>query len=212
VSRISALYDAYLRKAPRQSRSRNVVEAILTATSERLSRTGDDENVTVQEVANRAGVGVGSLYDYFSDRRSLLSAVAAKITEDNLHAFEDLLGTTHDLSLQDSVGSIVDFCFRTYTANKRIPRAVLKIAHTIGLMPTIAHSQTVFAESLAGTLRKRNDVPAANIDLTAWTITQAMMGVMHTLVWQDEPKHSEADLRTELISLFGRHLGCPAAV
>ncbi|MCW5837818.1 MAG: helix-turn-helix transcriptional regulator, partial [Labilithrix sp.] len=76
MSRISSLYDAYLRKAPRQSRSRSVVEAILGAASERLSRGGEEEDVTLQEVADRAGVGIGSLYDYFRDRRSILSALA----------------------------------------------------------------------------------------------------------------------------------------
>ncbi|MBX3208665.1 MAG: TetR family transcriptional regulator [Labilithrix sp.] len=206
MSRISALYDAYLRKAPRQSRSRSVVEAILGAASERLSRSGDEEDVTLQEVANRAGVGIGSLYDYFRDRRSILSALAAKVTEDNLRAFEDVLQSTHELSLEEGVGKIVDFCFATYTANKRVPRAVLKIAHSIGLMPTLAESQTVFAESLAAALRRRDDVAPRDLHLTAWTITQAMMGVMNTLVWQDEPTHTEAELRSELIALFCKHL------
>ncbi|MBX3215237.1 MAG: TetR family transcriptional regulator [Labilithrix sp.] len=206
MSRISSLYDAYLRKAPRQSRSRSVVEAILGAASERLSRGGEEEDVTLQEVADRAGVGIGSLYDYFRDRRSILSALAAKVTEDNLRAFEAVLASTHDLSLEDGIGKIVDFCFATYTANKRVPRAVLKIAHSIGLMPTLAESQTVFAESLAAALRKRTDVAARDLELTAWTITQAMMGVMNTLVWQDSPPHSEATLRRELIALFARHL------
>jgi AcrR family transcriptional regulator len=207
MSRISALYDAYLRKAPRQSRSRSVVEAILGAASERLSRSGDEDDVTVQDVADRAGVGIGSLYDYFRDRRSLLSALAAKVTEDNLHAFEALLETTAPLSLEESVGKLVDFCFATYTSNKRIPRAVLKIAHSIGLMPTLAQSQTVFADSLATALRKRTDVHVADIDVAAWMVTQAMMGVMHTLVWQDEPTISNEALRRELVTLSCKYLG-----
>lgn len=207
MSRISALYDAYLRKAPRQSRSRSVVEAILSAASERLSRSNDEEDVTLQDVANRAGVGVGSLYDYFRDRRSLLSALAAKITEDNLRAFEAVLASTQDLPLAESVGRIADFCFETYATNKRIPRAVLKIAHSIGLMPTLAQSQTVFAETLAASLRKRTDVTAKNIDIAAWVVTQSMMGVMGTLVWQDEPTYSQPELRSEIVQLITRHLG-----
>jgi AcrR family transcriptional regulator len=207
MSRISALYDAYLRKAPRQSRSRSVVEAILSAASEKLSRSNDEAEVSLQEVANRAGVGVGSLYDYFRDRRSLFSALAAKVTEDNLRAFEELLVTTEKLPLNDGVRRIVDFAFATYASNKRVPRAILKIGHSIGLMPTLAQSQTVFAESLAATLRRRSDVTVANIDLAAWTVTQAMMGVIHTLIWQDDPKHTQAELREELVTLFAKHLG-----
>ncbi len=207
MSRISALYDAYLRKAPRQSRSRSVVEAILSAASEKLSRSGDEEQVTIQEVANRAGVGVGSLYDYFRDRRSLLAALAAKVTEDNLRSFEEVLATTEELPLQEAIGRLVDFCFDLYASNKTIPRAVLKIAHQIGLMPTLAQSQTVFGESLAASLRKRHDVGDINVDLAAWTAVQAMMGVMQTVVWQDEPKYTREELREELVRLFTVHLG-----
>ena len=129
-----------------------------------------------------------------------------KSTQDNLRAFEALLESAHELPLDESVGQVVDFCFETYTSNKRVPRAVLKVAHTIGLMPTLAQSQTVFAESLAASLRKRQDIGVPDIDLAAWTVTQAMMGVIQTLVWQDEPKHSETELRAELIALFGAHL------
>jgi AcrR family transcriptional regulator len=207
VSRVSALYDAYLRKAPRQSRSRSVVEAILSAAAEKLARTHDEEDLTLQDIAVRAGVGVGSLYDYFRDRRSLLSAFAAKVTEDNLRAFEHLLAETDALPLRDGVERIVDFTFTTYASNKRIPRTVLRISHSIGLMPTLAQSQSVFAESLAAALRKRNDVTAANIDLAAWTVTQAMMGVIHTVIWEDAPRHAQSELRDELVTLFCKHLG-----
>ena len=119
MSRISSLYDAYLRKAPRQSRSRSVVEAVLGAASERLSRSGDEADVSLQDIAKRAGVGIGSLYDYFRDRRSLLAALAAKVTEDNLDAFQVLLAKTHDLPLNEACGLLVDFCFETYASNKR---------------------------------------------------------------------------------------------
>jgi AcrR family transcriptional regulator len=206
VSRISALYDAYLRKAPRQSRSRSVVEAILAAAAEKLSRGTNDEELTIQEVATRAGVGVGSLYDYFRDRRSLLAALAAKVTEDNLRGFEQVLAEIETLPLEEAVERVTDFAFATYVTNKTIPRAVLKIAHSIGLMPTLAQSQTVFAESLATMLRKRKDVAAADIDVAAWTLTQAMMGVIHTLIWQDTPTYSKETLRAELVRLFVGHL------
>ena len=52
-SRMDTLYDRYLRKQPKQSRSRTVVEAILTATADVIGRTDDDESLTVQQVAER---------------------------------------------------------------------------------------------------------------------------------------------------------------
>ena len=207
MSRISSLYDAYLRKAPRQSRSRSVVEAVLGAASERLSRSGDEADVSLQDIAKRAGVGIGSLYDYFRDRRSLLAALAAMVTEDNLDAFQVLLAKTHDLPLNEACGLLVDFCFETYASNKRSSRAIMKIAHSVGLMPALAQSQTVFAQSLADALRSRGDVTAPDVNVAAWTVTQAMMGVVQTMIWQDDPTYERQAVRADVVSLVSSHIG-----
>ncbi|AKU94937.1 Transcriptional regulator, TetR family [Labilithrix luteola] len=182
-----------------------MVEAILSAALERVERGGEDD-VPLQEIANRAGVGIGSLYDYFRDRRSVLAALAAKMTEDNLRAFEALLIETEPLPLPESIERIVDFAFATYATNKQVPRGILKIAHSLGLMPTLAKSQSVFTESLATSLRRRKDITHPNIELAAWTVTQATMGVVHALIWEDQPTHEREALRADLVTLCSKHL------
>lgn len=205
VSRISNLYEKFLRKAPRQSRSRSVVDAVLTAASERLAaaaRSGEEDELTIQEVADRAGVGLASIYDYFRDRRSVLGAVVAKMTEENLRAFEAMLASTEELSLEEGIGRMLDFLFSTYLAHVGSSRALLRIAHSTGLMPALAESQAVFAETLCAALRKRTDVRKDDMDLAAWTGTQAVMGVMNTLVWQESRVYSDERVRAELVRMF----------
>lgn len=206
-SRFTAFYETHLRKRPQQSRSRSVVEAILVAALDKLSHGDDEGSITVQDVATRAGVGIGSLYDYFRDRQSLLAAAAAKVTEDNLRAFEGVLEDTKTMPLDEGVRTIVAFAIDTYTRDKRVPRALLRIAHTLNLMPTLAESQTIFTKSLADALRRRKDIHKdTDIDLSAWIMTQAMMGLVHTLIWQDEPTLSVDAMRDETVRMFVRHL------
>jgi AcrR family transcriptional regulator len=207
---IETLYEAFLKKAPKQSRSRKVVEAILAAAAERLS-AGDEAALTVQDVAVRAGVGIGSLYDYFRDRRSLLAGLTAKITEDNLRTFEAVLERTHELELRPAVEAIVDHAFATYLppgeGGRRLPRAILRIAHQIGLMPTLAQSLNVFAESFGAALRKRTDVdPAIDPMTAAYVLTSSLMGIMHTLVWDDEPPLPLEVIRRGAVALAVDHL------
>ena len=205
-SRIEALYDAYLRKRPRQSRSRSVVEAILIAAVEGVTRGESEDTLTVHQVAERAGIGIGSLYDYFRDRQSLMAGMAAKVTEDNLVAFEALLTKTTSMPLRESVELIVDHAFATYAKDPRFPRAVLRIAHNIGLMPTLAASQTAFARALADMLRKRDDVRVKDVDTSAYVLTNAIMGVMHTLIWSDEPAITRDVLRDRVVDVCIDHL------
>jgi len=197
--RIQALYEGFLKKAPKQSRSRQLVDSVLEAAVDLVSRDDGETKVTVQEVAARAGVGVGSLYDWFEDRGSMLSGVAARVTAQNLERFEAKLAGLHELPLEDAVQTVIDFAFETYVARARTSRAVLRIAHRIGLMPTLAESQAVFAASLAEMLRARDDVRTDGIEAAAWLVTNMTMGVVHTLVWSEHPDIGVDVIRAELV-------------
>jgi len=59
------------RKAPRQGRSKQLVEAILEAAVRVLSREGAGRFTTAR-VAETAGVSVGSLYQYFPNKEAIL--------------------------------------------------------------------------------------------------------------------------------------------
>ncbi|MEE4455266.1 TetR family transcriptional regulator [Novosphingobium resinovorum] len=60
-----------VRKAPRQARSNQLVDDILTAAARVLAEQGA-HRFTTARVAERAGVSVGSLYQYFPNKASIL--------------------------------------------------------------------------------------------------------------------------------------------
>jgi AcrR family transcriptional regulator len=66
--------NAIRRRLPKQERSRKLVEAIVEAARITLVESGAQALTTVN-VAARAGVSVGSLYQYFAGREALLYAV-----------------------------------------------------------------------------------------------------------------------------------------
>lgn len=59
------------RKSPVQARSTTSVNAILEATVQVLLEVGK-ERLTTTRVAHRAGVSVGTLYQYFPNKSALL--------------------------------------------------------------------------------------------------------------------------------------------
>lgn len=203
--KVAALYERFLRKPPQQSRSKTLVDAVLRAATELVAKQ-DEEALTIQDVADRAGVGVGSLYDYFRDRRSILSGLAAKLTQENLGRFEAELSVTQELPLEEAVSRITALLVGTYLEDVRIPRAVLRIAHRTGLMPTLAESQATFARALASWLRRRSDVRVADVDAAAWMITNMAMGAVHAFIWSESPEISVEQLRTELVRAIVAYL------
>jgi AcrR family transcriptional regulator len=76
------------RKAPRQRRSRQLVEDILEAAIRVLSREGASRFTTAR-VAETAGVSVGSLYQYFPNKEAILFRLQTdewKRTGDLMHS------------------------------------------------------------------------------------------------------------------------------
>lgn len=65
------------RKMPRQARARATFEAIIEAAEQVLRRDGL-ESLTATSVAERAGVSVGSLYQYFPNKEAILEIVAVR--------------------------------------------------------------------------------------------------------------------------------------
>src|SRR6187401_1693173 len=60
-----------LRKKPQQARSTELVAAILEAASQVLAKEGA-QRFTSARVAERAGVSVGSVYQYFPNKAAIL--------------------------------------------------------------------------------------------------------------------------------------------
>jgi AcrR family transcriptional regulator len=72
-----------MRKEPRQARSRATVETILQAGARILSDEGW-AGFTTNKVADLAGVSIGSLYQYFPDKLSLVDAIRRRHLDDCL--------------------------------------------------------------------------------------------------------------------------------
>ena len=64
-------HDVSSRKAPQQRRSNALVAAVLDAAVQVLEREGA-QRFTMARVAERAGVSVGSLYQYFPNKAAIL--------------------------------------------------------------------------------------------------------------------------------------------
>ncbi|MCA9490762.1 MAG: helix-turn-helix transcriptional regulator, partial [Myxococcales bacterium] len=69
------------RKSPRQQRSEQTVAVLLQATARVLVDTGWDRAST-NRIARAAGVSVGSLYQYFPNKESLVLALARQHAEE----------------------------------------------------------------------------------------------------------------------------------
>ena len=76
-----------MRKKPQQQRARLLVESLVDAAAEIVVAEGLDA-LTTARVADRAGVSVGSLYQYFRNKEELIVALTDRVNADLLDAVD----------------------------------------------------------------------------------------------------------------------------
>lgn len=106
-----------MRKEPRQARSRVTIEAILDASAHILGERGS-AGFTTNAVAEKAGVSIGSLYQYFPDKRVLVDAVRRRHLDELL----SVLRAASDAS-KDRSSRVATFVDGMIAIHRRFPAA-----------------------------------------------------------------------------------------
>lgn len=100
-----------LRRVPRQVRSRARVESVTRALLDLVSTGGiDPAHLTTSDVADKAGIPIGSLYEYFEDLGSIVDAAVSY----SLRRHEELVMTKFDRQLT-TTEQLVDVFISSFT-------------------------------------------------------------------------------------------------
>src|SRR5229473_8364502 len=94
------------RKSPVQARSAASVDAILEATIQVLLQAGK-ERLTTTKVALRAGVSVGTLYQYFPNKSALLKAALQRHMDEVTEAIERVCHEQAGAPLRQMVTALI---------------------------------------------------------------------------------------------------------
>jgi AcrR family transcriptional regulator len=113
-----------MRKSPRQARSRETVSAIVEAAARVLGRRGW-AHLTTNEVADVAGVSIGSLYQYFPNKGALVEAVIRRHLDDLLDALRTVHGDdVAHLTIEARIERVVRAIIAAHTVDPELHRVL----------------------------------------------------------------------------------------
>lgn len=98
--------DANPRKLPRQARSKATVDSVLTAAIQVLIEQGYEGATTIR-IAERAGVSIGSLYQYFPNKEALIAVLIERHADQVVTIMEQTLSSPENATLADGIRAIV---------------------------------------------------------------------------------------------------------
>jgi len=95
------------RAVPQQERSQRRYDAILDAGAAVFAEHGV-EAATMQEIAERAGTSIGSVYRFFADKEALFRAVVDRVAANERELMETVFSSAFDEPLSKLIDRVVD--------------------------------------------------------------------------------------------------------
>lgn len=121
------LPQSALIKIPRQPRSIDMVHSILDAGMAVIRDTGL-ASMTTNRVAERAGVSIGSLYQYFANRDSILAGIIERSQLDIIQRMRQLHVAQLNSPLEQMVRINMQLLLRYHEPNMTVVRRVIREA------------------------------------------------------------------------------------
>jgi AcrR family transcriptional regulator len=195
------------RKQPRQGRSKVTVDAILEATERVLAQRGL-EATTTTEVAEIAGVSVGTLYQYFPNKQSLVAAVIEARLDHDLVAIDEALARARPLPLREGLQELARVQMQLYGNEPALYRemvaAMAEVERSRRVELIIEHTIASLAELLAAR-PDEHDHPEPQ--LAAWVMIHNGVQLMRAAVRERPDLILGGKLFAELERMGGRYLG-----
>lgn len=197
----------HLRRRPVQQRSAARVERMLEACAVLIDEVGYD-GVTTTLIAERAGVAVGSLYQFFPDKRAVVQALTTR----NLDRYMELIATRLASATLENWWDAVDMVFDAYVQMYRQVPGFTQIRFgdvvDMRLMDDHRDNNTVIADRLAGLLAERFDLQLAELRLPISVSVEIADGILN-LAFRRKLFHEDvmiAEAKRVVRAYLGGHL------
>lgn len=191
------------RRTPRQARAETTIDAILDATFQLLEADGAGK-LTTNHIAERAGVSIGTLYQYFGGKQDVLAALAQRRAVAVRDAIAQTLIDRPDLG---SLRTIVRALMNGIEGSPATRQVLLDALFRQSADGMLAHHHQAFLAAIAGKARLEVELTRE----TAFVLTHAVIGLLRAAAAEPELELDPAALEDELVRLMEAYVTALAA-
>jgi AcrR family transcriptional regulator len=194
------------RRIPRQARAAETVAAILEAAAQILE-AGGLSAFTTNAVAERAGVSVGTLYQYFGDKTAILLSLAQQEFEKALDNVERALKAEAHPLVEGRVRAMVRAIIHAFHGRQRARKAVLQAILAQGrVMELMAPLAAFVARTSEQVGRGSQPVLPPLTPEQVFVLSRSMMGAIRAAVLEEQPFLGSRAFEDEVVRLVTAYL------
>ncbi len=199
------------RKPPVQKRSRATVDGILSAAAQVFEMHGYAAGTT-NRIAERAGVSIGSLYQYFPSKEAIAVALLERHVADTEHRLHDWVGhmVAERHGLRAALHDYVTGMLEMHSGRPRLQHILLEETP----LPERVHRALLEAEgsaarTVAGLLRLYPEVRRAHLERAGFLVVQTVESLTHRFAAHpDQQVISRANFIDESVTMLEAYLSC----
>lgn len=188
------------RKMPSQARSAVTVEVILEAAIHILLTNGF-EKMSTTRIAERAGVSVGSLYQYFPNKRALLAALVRRHVARVADRVEQACASAHGATLQKMCAKAINASIDAKTERVDISRALYLPAAMAGGAAIVSTESERVRKAFKAMLETASDISVKQPDAASAVVVSAVVGPVQMALESGAAAAQMSHLRVHLTDL-----------
>ena len=184
------------RRTPKQRRARETVEAVLDAVGRVANRWGA-EGITTNDIAAAAGVSIGSLYQYFPDKRAILVAVRERHVGRMGHIVEQKVVEYAKAPLDQLVQGLVEAMVEAHACDPALYEVLLTQLPQDGDHEPEERLRNALKDALAS--RETELDRSFDLDRALFVVTHMLESLVHGVVLHRPPSLSLVDATQEAV-------------
>lgn len=193
------------RKRPTQARAQRTYQALVQAGARILERRGY-EALTTNHVADLAGVGIASLYEYFPNKQSLVAEVVRHVLDDlvdDLRANVNLVAASPH---KDAMRAWITALFAAVHKRRSIVAVIFREVPFLWEIPAVERARELLLEIAFASrdLRARAVETAMVPDATVYLLATMTGAAVLEAVLRPPPQHPPEVLIASLTEIVNR--------
>ncbi len=195
------------RKLPRQDRSRETVDALLEATSQVLVSEGY-EKASTNKIALKAGVSIGSLYQYFPNKEALVAALIERHYRDMADICRHSMGDVGSRDLSDLIRDTIRAMVAIHAVNPKLHAVLQEQIPNVGKIKNLTELHRETREMVKRQLDARKDqIRVQDLAMAAFVVVETVDSLIHaTLLTQDPMTWTTDQIVEEIADLLLAYL------
>jgi AcrR family transcriptional regulator len=195
------------RKNPSQNRSQETVENIYQATTHILEDVGL-EKLSTNKIAEKAGISIGSLYQYFPTKEAIISAMMERYLHKQVSIIElKLQSLDHKKTLEETVEVLVEATIEGKRKASHLTKLLAQKIFGFGKLSLLQKQDDYLLSLFKIHLERfKHEIREENLDFALFLIIQVVKIIPISILFQSHFKLSDPMVKFELVRLVVGYL------